>query len=124
MLDRGFQHALFRYGLGSVGHAAAAGKVRLWATGIGPDLLDTYTVFGDPALRMVGGPAPARLDSFAASGAAHAVNLDWATTSELDNRLPDYAYVYQWYAKGGANNCYASRNLVYVRCVRDPVRPK
>lgn len=45
-------------------------------------------------------------------------------TSELDNRLPDYAYVYHWYAKGGANNCYASKNFVYVRCVRDPVRKR
>jgi hypothetical protein len=42
-------------------------------------------------------------------------------TSELDPRLPDYAYVYQWYAAGGANNCYASRNDEYVRCVHDPV---
>lgn len=43
-------------------------------------------------------------------------------TATLDTRLPDYAYVYQWYADGGANNCYASRNLAYVRCVRDPTR--
>jgi hypothetical protein len=41
-------------------------------------------------------------------------------TSELDMSLPDYAFVYQWYGKGGANNCYASKNFVYVRCVRDP----
>ena len=40
-------------------------------------------------------------------------------TSELDMRLEDYAYVYQWYAQGGANNCYASKNFCYVRCVRD-----
>lgn len=33
----------------------------------------------------------------------------------------DYAYVYHWYAKGGPNNCYASRNYVYVRCVHDPL---
>lgn len=42
-------------------------------------------------------------------------------TSELDGRREDYAYVYQWYADGGPNNCYASRNRVYVRCVHDPV---
>jgi len=40
-------------------------------------------------------------------------------TSELDNRMQDYAYIYQWYAKGGKNNCYASKNYVYVRCVHD-----
>jgi hypothetical protein len=44
-------------------------------------------------------------------------------TSELDTRLEDYAYVYQWYAKGGANNGFASKNFVYVRCVHDPVAP-
>jgi hypothetical protein len=43
-------------------------------------------------------------------------------TSERDPRLPDYAYVYQWYANGGANNCIASRNFVYVRCVHDPLK--
>ena len=41
-------------------------------------------------------------------------------TCELDPRLDDYAYVYHWYAKGGANNCFASKNFVYVRCVLDP----
>lgn len=42
-------------------------------------------------------------------------------TSELDRRLPDYAYVYQWYGRGGGNNCYASKNYDYVRAVHDPV---
>jgi len=50
----------------------------------------------------------------------HEWNSYW--TGELDVRLPDYAYVYQWYHKGGANNCYASKNYVYVRCVHDPVK--
>ncbi|MBC8354395.1 MAG: DUF1566 domain-containing protein [Planctomycetes bacterium] len=42
-------------------------------------------------------------------------------TSELDTKSEDYAYVYHWYASGGANNCYASRNFVYVRAVHDPL---
>jgi TPR repeat protein len=42
-------------------------------------------------------------------------------TSERDRRLDDYAYVYHWYGKGGANNCYASKNYDYVRAVHDPV---
>jgi hypothetical protein len=42
-------------------------------------------------------------------------------TSELDLRSNDYAYVFQWYDTGGANNCFASKNFVYVRCVHDPV---
>jgi hypothetical protein len=43
-------------------------------------------------------------------------------TADLDTRLPDYAYLYHWYGDGGANNCIASRNLAYVRCVHDPVK--
>ena len=39
-------------------------------------------------------------------------------TSQLD-RGPDYAFVFQWYDQGGANNCTASANFVYVRCVHD-----
>ena len=41
-------------------------------------------------------------------------------TSELQG--PNYAFVYHWYAQGGANNCYADANVVHVRCVHDPVR--
>lgn len=40
-------------------------------------------------------------------------------TSELDQRKDDYAFVYHWYGRGGSNNCFASRNFVNVRCVRD-----
>lgn len=42
-------------------------------------------------------------------------------TSELDPRLDDYAWIYVWYSSGGANNGTASKNFVYVRCVRDPI---
>jgi hypothetical protein len=45
-------------------------------------------------------------------------------TCEFDSRLNDYAYLYHWYGKGGANNCYASANRVYVRCVHDPIKKK
>lgn len=42
-------------------------------------------------------------------------------TSEMDNSMNDYAFVYHWYQFGGANNCYASKNFDYVRCVHDPL---
>jgi hypothetical protein len=42
-------------------------------------------------------------------------------TCELDLGVDDYAYVFHWYANGGKNNCYASRNFVQVRCVHDPI---
>jgi len=41
-------------------------------------------------------------------------------SSEVDERLSDYAFLYQWEAEhAGANNGYASKNYVYVRCVHD-----
>ncbi|MCC9599600.1 DUF1566 domain-containing protein [Stieleria sp. JC731] len=33
----------------------------------------------------------------------------------------DYAVLYQWYDEGGANNCIASSNRAFVRCVHDPM---
>jgi hypothetical protein len=45
-------------------------------------------------------------------------------TCDLDMRAEDYAFVYQWYADGGANNCFASKNFVHVRCVRDAAGAK
>jgi hypothetical protein len=45
-------------------------------------------------------------------------------TSQLDPKLPDYAYLYQWYSRGGANNCLASKNFAYVRCVHNPLPAK
>ena len=39
-------------------------------------------------------------------------------TSERDQG-ENYAFVYHWYANGGANNGYANSNFVRVRCVRD-----
>lgn len=51
-LDRGFLNAYFNLGVASLGEATLAGKVNLWETGSNQDLLDTYTLFGDPALRL------------------------------------------------------------------------
>jgi len=51
-LNRGFYNAYFTQGLESLGEAALVGKLRLWMTGNNLDLLDTYTLFGDPALKI------------------------------------------------------------------------
>ena len=41
-------------------------------------------------------------------------------TSEMQGPVEkDYAFVYHWYDKGGKNNCFASKNFVYVRGVRE-----
>jgi hypothetical protein len=46
----------------------------------------------------------------------------WTSEMDIGSDREDYAFVYHWYAKGGANNCFASKNFVYVRCVHDPVK--
>jgi hypothetical protein len=43
---------LFRDGKATVGLATAAGKLNLFSTGGNLDLLDTFLLFGDPALRL------------------------------------------------------------------------
>ena len=52
-LNRGFLNALLRDGVASIGEATMAGKLNLASVGTSPDLLDTYLLFGDPALRTV-----------------------------------------------------------------------
>jgi hypothetical protein len=52
-LDRGFLEARFRTGKRTVGEATTAGKLKLWTTGANLDLLDTYLLFGDPAMRLL-----------------------------------------------------------------------
>ena len=49
-LNRGFFRAFFHNGALTVGAATIVGKTTLWASGYNSDLLDTYLIFGDPAL--------------------------------------------------------------------------
>ncbi len=51
-LNRGFYKAVFQGGVRTVGQAVMAGKMELAASGQSPDLLDTFTLFGDPALHI------------------------------------------------------------------------
>ena len=53
LLDRGFFDAVFEGGVTTVGEAALAGKQRLFDGHFALDLLDTYHLFGDPALRIL-----------------------------------------------------------------------
>jgi hypothetical protein len=52
-LDKGFFGAVFRDGVATVGEAALAGKLALAAQGLHLDLLDTFTLQGDPASRLI-----------------------------------------------------------------------
>jgi hypothetical protein len=51
-LERGLLNAVFRQGVARLGAAALAGKAALYSSGQSYDLIDTFTVFGDPALRL------------------------------------------------------------------------
>ena len=50
-LHRGFYQAVFGGGR-ILGAATTAGKQALWSTGRNLDLLDTFDLLGDPALRI------------------------------------------------------------------------
>ncbi|MBN1814786.1 MAG: hypothetical protein JXA14_23305, partial [Anaerolineae bacterium] len=51
-LNHGFLHAVLHDGVRDLGSATLAGKLTLWSTGTNLDLIDTYHLFGDPALRI------------------------------------------------------------------------
>lgn len=51
-LERGFLKAVFQDGVQDLGAATLAGKLLLYSTGANFDLLHTFTIFGDPALRL------------------------------------------------------------------------
>ncbi len=52
LLDRGFLSAVFLGGAADLGEATMAGKLLLWSAGVHLDLVDTYVLFGDPALQL------------------------------------------------------------------------
>jgi hypothetical protein len=51
-LERGLLNAIFQQGVARLGQATLAGKVALYAAGHDYDLIDTFTILGDPALRL------------------------------------------------------------------------
>ena len=51
-LQAAFLQAIFRDGARRLGPPSLAARLALYATGSYPDLIDTFTVFGDPALKL------------------------------------------------------------------------
>jgi hypothetical protein len=51
-LQRGFYDAIFNQGTKELGPATLAAKLSLYVSGSNYDLLHTFTIFGDPALKM------------------------------------------------------------------------
>ena len=51
-LNRGFFDAIYNHNVRTIGVATMQGKLDLAASGIAPDLLNTFLLFGDPALTL------------------------------------------------------------------------
>ena len=52
LLNRGAFHAIYTSGAVELGAITQAGLARVWASGWNLDLLETYLLFGDPAVRL------------------------------------------------------------------------
>jgi hypothetical protein len=89
-LEKGFLDAVFNQGIDRLGDATTAGKLNLWnGTTAYRDLIDTYVLLGDPALKInlpeELDPTGVSLASFTASlETATSVILRWETLTEVD----------------------------------------
>lgn len=52
LLTRGFYQAMFKQEVATLGQATLGGKLRLWASGVMLDMIDTHNLLGDPALHF------------------------------------------------------------------------
>lgn len=78
-LQRGFLDSLLLAGDWRLGAAAQSAKLRLYLTGSHFDLINTYTVFGDPALRILSSHAM----SVSPTSASLAAPAGWSVTYGL-----------------------------------------
>lgn len=88
-LDRGFFEAVFLNGDPGLGNATQAGLLKLWATGSDLDLVDTYLLFGDPALTLQAPwtalPAPTNLQATPISGTE--IDLTWQDNTQDESEF-------------------------------------
>ncbi len=80
ILHRAFYTAIFEDGLQVLGPAVSASKTALYATGLHYDLIDTFTIFGDPALRLLTTAAPVHAAQTAAWASDAVYNLQITNT--------------------------------------------
>ncbi|HPS42057.1 MAG TPA: C25 family cysteine peptidase, partial [Anaerolineaceae bacterium] len=78
-LNRGFLLSIFESELETVGSATLAGKLNLFATGSDLDLMDTYLLFGDPAMQVSILPDPPVLQG--PTGTISSINPTFTWTS-------------------------------------------
>ena len=80
ILNRGFYGAIFEDGIQTFGPATLSSKLALWTTGYHYDLVDTFTAFGDPALRFLTTVAPVQAEQNFFLGGVATYNLQVTNT--------------------------------------------
>jgi len=93
----------------SIGAATQAGKLALFTVGASPDQLDTYLLFGDPALGYAPTPTAVDLLYFNGEYRKKGVVLTWETVSELDN---DGFNIYRSREKDGVKKLLTPQMIV------------
>lgn len=84
ILERGLLDAVFHQHVARLGPATLAGKLNLYGAGHDFDLLGTFTIFGDPALRL---PIPRLVDLAATSPSADpTVTVAWTIGADISAR--------------------------------------
>jgi hypothetical protein len=99
-LERGFLDSLFIEGDWRLGAAAQSAKMRLFLTGSNFDLLNTFTIFGDPALQLRSPHAvsvtPTTADLAAPAGGSVVYGLQVKNTGEVTDTFDITLGVSAW----------------------------
>jgi uncharacterized repeat protein (TIGR01451 family) len=91
-LNRGFLEAAFLDLNADLGHSTISGKMRVWVTGANLDLVDTYLLFGDPALRLNVQQADVGIDKNVEPTSPLQPGDAVTYTLSVTNQGPDVAY--------------------------------
>jgi hypothetical protein len=84
LLDSGFFRAIYQNNVLTIGLAANAAKYYLYANsnGLHRELIDTYILFGDPAMLYRYNPTAVDINYFRAAKSSGGVELSWETVAE------------------------------------------
>ncbi len=94
-LSRGFYQAVMQQGVLQIGAATTLGKANLYSSGQNLDLLDTFILLGDPAMRLAvpaeaiqSTPTPTSTATDTASPTATQTNTPTATPTSTSTATP------------------------------------
>jgi hypothetical protein len=109
LLDAGFFQAIYQNNASTIGIATNQAKYYLYANsnGLHRELIDTYILFGDPAMIYQKAPTAVDLNFFKSQAAFTGVELAWETVSEVDT------IGFNLYRRGPAEE-YVKLNADYI----------